>query len=188
MHSTRMGTRIRSKAGVLLAGGVVLLAAVGCHSKTAATPANFVVALNAYFMEHPECLFPQAPRFPYEATDPAEMKPMDALVKEQMLTTEVEPSIHVSRYTPTDAGARAAPRFCYGHRMIASIDSFTPPAQADGFMETQVTYRYTMDEVPVWAESDGMRAAFPAMAVATSGAGMGKVTLASSMAGWTVPD
>jgi hypothetical protein len=170
------------------AGGIILLAGVGCHSKTAATPANFIVALNAYFLEHPDCLFPQAPRFPYEASGPVETKQMDALVKEQMLTVEEEADIHVSRYTPTQAGMRAAPRFCYGHRVISAIDSFTPPASANGFMETQVAYHYRMDEVPVWAQSDGMRASFPAMALATSGAATGKVTLASTMAGWTVPD
>jgi hypothetical protein len=172
----------------LLGGALILLAGVGCHSKTAATPANFTATLNAYFLEHPDCLFPQAPRFPYETSDPTETTQMNALAKEQMLTVEEERSIHVSRYTPTDAGVRAAPRFCYGHRTIASIDSFTPPAQANGFMETQVAYHYTMDEVPVWAESDGMRAAFPAMALATSGSATGKATLASTMAGWSVPD
>jgi hypothetical protein len=169
-------------------GAFLLLGAAGCHSKTAATPANFIVALDAYFLEHPDCLFPEAPRFPYEASDAVETKQMDALAKEQMLTVEEEADIHVSRYTPTQAGERAAPRFCYGHRAVSAIDSFTPPAQANGFMETQVAYHYTMDEVPVWAQSDGMRAAFPAMAVATSGAGTGKITLASTMAGWTVPD
>jgi hypothetical protein len=177
-----------SRFAALFGGGIILLAGVGCHSKTATTPANFTVALNAYFLEHPDCLFPQAPRFPYEASGPVETKQMDALVKEQMLTVEGEADIHVSRYTPTQAGGRAAPRFCYGHRVISGIDSFTAPASANGFMETQVAYHYTMDEVPVWAQSDGMRAAFPAMAVATSGAATGKVTLASTMAGWTVPD
>jgi hypothetical protein len=172
----------------LACGAALLLCNAGCHSKAAATPANFIVALNAYFLEHPDCLFPQAPRFPYEASGPLETKQMDALVKEQMLTVEQEADIHVSRYTPTQAGQRAAPRFCYGHRMVSTIDSFTPPAQANGFMETQVAYRYTMDEVPVWAQSDGMRAAFPAMALATSGAATGKVTLASAMTGWQVPD
>ena len=183
-----LARRGEARFAALACGGALLLAGVGCHSKTAATPANFVVALNEYFLEHPNCLFPQAPRFPYEASGPVETKQMDALVKEQMLTVEEEADIHVSRYTPTQAGERAAPRFCYGHRVISGVDSFTPPAQANGFMETQVAYHYTMDEVPVWAESDGMRAAFPAMAVATSGAGVGKVTLASTMAGWTVPD
>jgi hypothetical protein len=185
MLPTRRGA---SRFAALLCGGALLLASVGCHSKTAATPANFVAALNAYFLEHPDCLFPQAPRFPYETSGAVETKQMDALVKEQMLTVEGEADIHVSRYTPTQAGLRAAPRFCYGHRVISAIDSFTPPASANGFMETQVAYHYTMDEVPVWAESDGMRAAFPAMAAATSGAGTGKATLASTMAGWTVPD
>lgn len=166
----------------------LLPAAAGCHSNTAATPANFTAALNAYFLTQPDCLLPQAPRFPYETSDPAETRQLNTLVAEQMLTVEEERSIHVSRYTPTDAGARVAPRFCFGHRAIAGIDSFTPPAQANGFMETQVAYRYTMQEVPVWANSGAMRAAFPALALATSGSATGKVTLASTMAGWQVPD
>ena len=127
--------RVRGGAGrlaALVCDGVLLLAGLGCHSKSAATPENFLVGLNAYLMEHPECLFPQAPRFPYETSDPVETKEMNALVKEQMLTVEEERSIHVSRYTPTDAGARVAPRFCYGHRVATGIASFTPPRERQG--------------------------------------------------------
>jgi hypothetical protein len=115
-------------------------------------------------------------------------KQLDALAAEQLLSVEQERQLHVSRYTTTDAGARVAPRFCYGHRIVSSIDSFTPPAQANGFPETQVTYHYTLQDVPVWAKSDAMRAAFPAMALATSGNASDKATLAGTMAGWQVPD
>lgn len=176
------------RLAAMVCGGVLLLAGSGCHSKSAATPENFLVGLNAYLMEHPECLFPQAPRFPYETSDPVETKEMNALVKEQMLTVEEERSIHVSRYTPTDAGVRVAPRFCFGHRVATGIASFTPPAQANGFPETQVVYQYTMDEVPVWAKSDAVMAAFPAMAAEIAGTSTGKATLAATMAGWAVPD
>jgi len=165
-----------------------LLVMAGCHSKSAATPENFIVGLNAHFIDHPECLFPVAPRFPYETSDPVETKQMNALAAERLLTVNEEPAIHVSRYTPTDAGARVAPRFCYGNRMVTSIDSFTPPAQANGFPETQVVYHYTMEDVPVWAKSDAMRAVFPAMALATSGTATDKATLAGTVAGWQVPD
>ncbi len=73
---------------------------------------------------------------------------MDSLVKDHLLDKFVENSIHVSRYTVTTAGARFAPRFCYGHRQVTSIDSFTPITVNDGFKETTVSYSYTMKEIP----------------------------------------
>ncbi len=172
-------------ASIILASTLLL---AGCHSKTAPTPENYMLALNNHFIDHPECLLPDAPRFPFETSDPEKTKQMDSLVKAQLLTVSKEFSIHASRYTPTVTGARAVPRFCYGHRKITAIESSTPPAQANGFPETQVTYRYTMTEVPVWAESAEVQAAFPAMAAATSGSSVGKATLASTMAGWQIPD
>jgi hypothetical protein len=170
------------------ATAALLLLIAGCHSKTAATPENFITGLNAYFAGHSECLFPGGLSFPFETSDPAKTAQLNALVESQMLNVAVDHSIHVSRYTTTDAGARAAPRFCYGNRVISSIDSFTPPATANGFTETQVTYHYTLQDIPVWANSAGMRAAFPAMARDASGTATDKATLAGTMAGWQVPD
>jgi hypothetical protein len=87
------------------------------------------------------------------------------------------------------AGTRYAPRFCYGHRVISSIDSFTPPAKgASGFPETHVTYHYTLTDVPVWAKSPDVLAAFPDMAGATTNGGSGQATLAQTLAGWQVPE
>jgi hypothetical protein len=161
---------------------------VGCNSNVASTPENFIKAINAHFYDHPDCLFPEAPRFPLETSDPALIKQMDTLVASQLLTVQQERSLHVSRYTPTEIGARVAPRFCYGHRIATSIESFTPPAQANGFPETQVVYHYSMEEVPVWAKSQDVQAAFPAMARATSGTASDKATLARTMSNWQVPD
>jgi hypothetical protein len=171
-----------------LAFASLLIATAGCHSKTAATPENFTATLNAYFLDHPDCLFAEAPRFPYETTDPVKTKQMNTLVTNQLLTVDEEHDLHASRYTPTPTGTRYAPRFCYGHRVISSIDSSTPPAQANGFPESQVVYHYTMEEVPVWAKSADVRAAFPEMAHALSGTASGKATLAVTTAGWQVPD
>ncbi len=151
-------------------------------------PENFITGLNAHFIDHPDCLFPESPRFPYETSDPVKTKQMNTLVASQLLTVGVEPSIHVSRYTPTTAGARVAPRFCYGHRQVDAIESFTPPAQANGFPETHIVYRYTMAEVPVWAKSDDVKAAFPEMAHNINGAATDHATLAGTLAGWQVPD
>jgi hypothetical protein len=167
--------------------GAVLLS-TGCHSKTAATPENFTQALNASFIAHPECLMPDAPRFPFVTTDPKMTKQMDALTAAQLLTVKREAAIETSRYTVTQAGARAAPRFCYGHRDVTAIESFTPPKVTNGFPETQVTYQYEIKDVPVWAKAEQVRAAFPEMERATSGVSTGKATLAKTLAGWSVPD
>ncbi len=178
-HTASIYTRGVIAATLLLAG---------CHSKTAATPENFITALNAHFAERPDCLMPDAPRFPFETSEPAKTRQMDALVKAQLLTVAREPAIHVSRYTPTTTGARAVPRFCYGHRVLTSIDSFTPPAQANGFPETQVTFHYEIKDIPVWAKTAEVEAAFPDMARAATEASSGKATLAKTMAGWSVPE
>ena len=167
---------------------VMLLATAGCHSKSAPNAKNFTTGLNAYFLEHSECLFPDAPHFPYETSDPVRTKQMNALVDSKLLKVALDPTIHVSRYTTTVTGARFAPRFCYGHRVVSSIDSFTPPAQKNGFPETQVDYHYTVEDIPIWAKSEAMRAAFPALAKAEEGPQTAKATLAGTMAGWQVPD
>ncbi|HEY4380633.1 MAG TPA: hypothetical protein VGN01_09835 [Acidobacteriaceae bacterium] len=178
----------RPNSTALLAAALLLLPLIACDSKSKPTTENFVAGLNAHFADHPDCLFPTPPSFPYETTDPVMTKQMNTLVAAQLLKVSVERDIHASRYTTTDAGARVAPRFCYGHRNITSIDSFTPPAPANGFPETQVLYHYTMQDVPVWAKSTDVVAAFPDMAHKTSGAATDKATLAGTIAGWSVPD
>lgn len=184
-----LSTRNRTSSSLaLLTGAFFLFPLAGCTYKSSPTPKNFIIGLNAHFLEHPDCLFPDAPTFPYETTDPAKTKQMNALVDAQLLKVSVEKDIHASRYTPTEMGARVAPRFCYGHRVVSSIDSFTPPAQINGFPETNVVYRYTMENVPVWAKSDAMRAAFPTMSANTSATASDHSTLAATMAGWQVPD
>ncbi len=185
-------THARQRFGLLLfeVGFALLVAAgvVGCHSKTAATPENFTQTLNAHYLEHADCLFTPAPRFPYETSNPTEIKQFDSLANARLLTRATETAIHVNRYTVTDVGARYAPRFCYGHREVKAITGSTPPAQANGFVETQVSYSYTMMDVPVWAKSADVQAAFPAMTTATTEGGTATQTLAQTMAGWQVPD
>jgi hypothetical protein len=172
----------------LLTGAFLLFPLAACDSKSSAKPQNFITGLNAHFADHPDCLLPDSPIFPFETSDPAKTKQMNTLVAAQLLDVSVERDIHASRYTTTVVGARVAPRFCYGHRVVTTIDSFTPPAPANGFPETQVLYHYTMQDVPVWAKSDEMRAEFPAMARNTSGTASDHATLAGTMAGWQVPD
>ncbi|MCU1225394.1 MAG: hypothetical protein JWQ42_3487 [Edaphobacter sp.] len=166
----------------------LLVTATGCNSKTKPTPANFTQTLNAYFLEHSDCLLVDV-KFPYATADPARTKQMNTLVKSLLLESSFEYAVHTTRYTPTTTGARYAPRFCYGHRTITSIDSFTPPAKGPtGYPETHVTFHYKMQDVPVWAKSPDVMAAFPDMARKTSGDATDKATLAQTLSGWQVPD
>src|ERR1700733_14300163 len=157
-------------------GFFTLCPTTGCNSgKSAPTPANFTQAINTHFLDHTDCLFSDT-RFPFETTDRDKTRQMDSLVKALLLEKSEEMSIHASRYTVTKAGQRFAPRFCYGHRQVTSIDNFTPLAVNDGFKETTVTYSYTMKEIPVWALSPDVQAAFPDMARATSSQSTAKAT------------
>jgi hypothetical protein len=179
----------RDRAGVL-GGCAVSLALLlgGCHSKSSATPENLIKGLNAHFVDHPECLFPSGQTFPYETADPVKTKQLDALTTSQLLKAERAPALHVSRYTTTPLGQRLAPRFCYGHRVATAIDSFTPPTPRNGFPETDAVYRYHLEDVPIWAQSQAMKNAFSTVGKLTSGEQSDKATLASTIAGWTVPD
>ena len=174
------------RKSVVMAGLMVALGS-GCNTKSAATPANYLKGLNAYLAERPECLLPDG-RFPLETTDVAEEKRMDTLVASQLLTATHESAIKVSRYVPTALGAKVAPHFCYGHREATGIVSSTAPAVANGFNETQIVYQYAMRDVPVWAKSAAVKAAFPAMAEKTSGTATDKAVLAQTRVGWQVPD
>jgi len=160
----------------------------GCNTgKSAPTPANFTQAINNHFLDHTDCLFSDT-RFPFETSDPAKTKQMDSLAKALLLDKSVETSIHVSRYTVTITGTRFAPRFCYGHREVTGINSFTPITINNGFKETTVTYTYSMKEVPVWALSHDVQAAFPDMTRATTSQVTAQTILAQTPVGWQVPD
>jgi hypothetical protein len=186
MNDAFKRTHATSVPGALVLSFLFLLS--GCaSSKSRATAANFTAGLNKHFLEHSDCLLDNI-RFPFEASGRDKTKQMDSLVKAQLLEKTEETSIHVSRYTVTPTGARYAPRFCYGHREVTSIDSFTPPAAANGFTETTVVYHYVMNDVPVWAKTPEVEAAFPEMAKATSGQATGKAILAQTPVGWQVPD
>lgn len=182
-------TRIQTCA---IFAGVFLLAA-GCSSKTKPTDQNFLAGLNAYYANHNECLFSSALRFPYEVspslTAKQDKQRMDALMNSGLMKVTEDRTIHVNVYALTAAGERAGGRFCYGHRQITGIDSFTPPTKsANGLLESHVTYHYKMMDVPVWVKTDEMMKAFPEMAKALSGEATGENTLANAGVGWQVPN
>jgi len=185
IHSDKFKTR---HSRLAISTVIALVSIVGCNSNTKATPENFTKTINTYFQERSECLF-SGLHFPYATSDPAITKQLNTLVKTQLLESSYESAVRTTRYTVTKTGARYAPRFCYGHRVVSSIDSFTPPAKgATGFPETHISYHYTLTDVPVWVKTSEVIGAFPDMAVATTSGGSGQVTLAQTIAGWQVPE
>ncbi len=169
------------------------LLVAGCNNFKKADETNFTRALNFYFSNNDDCLFQSAVRFPYQAsTAPGDVDPkkkgLDALAAAGLLRSLEDRDIHVKRYETTTYGGRIPPRFCYGHRVVTSIDSFTPPALVNGQQASQVNYHYRMRDVPGWANSDQIRAAFPAFAQATSSDARDHATLVLTMNGWRVPE
>ena len=180
-----------SKARLLAIALVLMSMVTGCGPDMKPTGVKLETAINAYYENHNECLFPTGLKFPYEvspgANEKQERKQMDAMTAAGLLKRQDAPALHVAEYTLTPLGERAAPRFCYGHRVVKSVDSFTPPAKQNGFVKTQTGYHYSMMDVPVWAKTDQMEAAFPKMASDISGSARDQITLATVGAGWQVP-
>lgn len=188
MESRNLHTGLKTIAGRTIVLIASLWMMTGCNTKTKATPENFTKAVNAYFLERSECLFPNI-RFPFATSNPEETKQMNALVRSRLLESTYESAVKTTRYTVSRTGERFAPRFCYGHREVTSIDGFTPPQTGpSGFPETQVDYRYALRDVPVWAQASDIAAAFPKMATVTSKGGSDKIPLAQTLAGWQVPE
>lgn len=186
-----MQNKIRNSWLIVLGGAVIL--AAGCHTETKPTSENFMKGLNAYYSTHNECLFPSVLHFPYEVSPGAgqkkEISQMEALADAGLLKRKEEAAIKVNVYTLTQIGERVGGRFCYGHREVTSIDSFTPPVKGpDGFLQTEVTYHYKLADVPVWAKTDKMVSAFPEMAKVVSAGGSGTAKLANAGAGWQIPE
>ena len=161
----------------------------GCHSASDPGQVNFTKGITKYLAEHPDCLYKTGLRLPYETSDKKEIAQLDSLVGAKLLEKGSEPAIHVSRYSVTDYGQKSAPRFCYGFRHVVGIESFTPPVKAaDGFNESQVAYRYSLQDTPVWAKDSAVAAAYPEMARALQGKLTANVTLAQTGVGWQVPE
>ncbi|MGH9587197.1 MAG: hypothetical protein ACRD3F_09620 [Acidobacteriaceae bacterium] len=164
--------------------------AMGCSGALKPTNAKLTAGLNSYFADHSECLFPQGMRFPYEVTpgkgSKAEEKKMDALKAAGLLNELKDLTLHVERYSLNAQGERVAPRFCYGHRVVTSVDGFTPPVKQGNLMETTVTFHARMRDVPVWAKTDELKAAFPELAANLSAPQQGQMVMATAGVGWSV--
>jgi hypothetical protein len=179
----------------------LLLIGAGCRKNTVDKGA-FKSAINDYYNGKQECLWSSAVKFPAQAdtSNEDQTKGFDALTDAGMLTrTSAEKkrfligSKQVNDYDLSDKGRAtwtadsAQPgygNFCFGHREVTSIDSFTPPdTSATQYL---VNYHYTVAGVPDWANSAEMKTAFSRFAADTSGQQSATATLVKSSNGWQV--
>lgn len=185
----RRFARLTALALMLVSG---MMVGGGCTGKkTQASNENFMRAINAYFYNgRDECLFPVAQKFPNEVkvSEKAEMKDMDALAKAGLLRRTEDGAFQLVRYDVTPEGTRAKARFCFGHRDVTEVDSFTPLRVVDKRKASDVMYHYRIVDAPVWAQDEGLKKQFPELARKTSGNAEGKTTVMSAYEGWEVPD
>jgi len=173
-----------------MAVACVAVMVAGCSSELKPTDAKLEVGLNRYFEGHNECLYPQGKMFPYEVAPgkdaKAEEQRMDAMKAAGLLIELKDLDLHVERYTLTALGQRTAPRFCYGHKVVTSIDGFTAPEQDGKVLQTTVSYHAKMQDVPVWAQTDELMKAYPEMGKAISGPQPGQIVMGTAGVGWSV--
>jgi hypothetical protein len=185
-----------------LAISAAVIYAAGCHSNTVDKLA-FKSAINSYLGAHQECVWSDPIKFPAQADTSNDMqtKGYDALTDAGLLVrTSAEKkrfligSKQVNNYDLSDKGRStwtADPsqpgygNFCFGHREVTTIDSFTPPNTSDATQYT-VNYRYDVASVPAWASTAEMKTAFSKLATDTSGQQAATASLVKSSDGWQV--
>ena len=182
--------------------GAALLLATGCN-KNADNTLNYTNAINAYYSAHPACLWSEPVKFPVQAdtSDASKTSGYDALVDQGLLArTTAEKKVmiiaskQVNNYDLSDRGRAAWTadvqepgygNFCYGHRKVSSIDNVTPTTSETG-ATTQVTYHYTIFDVPTWANAPETQNAYPQIRASLEGPRTGQATLTNTSNGWQV--
>ena len=149
----------------------------GCN-KQDNSKANFQTAINDYYKAHPVCIWQDTKKMPVQAAtaDDAKTEGYDALTDAGLLTrTTAEKkgfiiaSKQVNNYDLSDQGRSSwnadttqpgYGNFCYGHRTVDSVDSFTSGVNASGLKTAQVSYHYSLADVPDWAKNQQVQTAF----------------------------
>src|ERR1700722_15706684 len=156
--------------------GVTLLFA-GCN-KQDNSKANYQAAINNYYKAHPLCLWQDTKKLPVQAAtaDDAKTQGYDGLTDAGLLSRRSGEKngfiVAAKQVNNDDLSARGpsswAPEtaqpgygnFCYGHRAVDSIDSFTNGVNASGLKTAEVNYHYSFADVPDWARSQEVQTAF----------------------------
>jgi len=186
------------------AGLALILFAVGCRDKTDVDKANFKAALNDYYRGRQECVWTTPVKFPAQAdaSKDEQTKTFDALTDSGLLTRTAEEkkrfligSKQVNDYDVSEKGRTvwtvdpSQPgygNFCYGHRDVVSIGTFTTAPGANGANIASVNYQYQVSGVPSWAQSPEIKTAFPNVQTTLAGLQAATAKLVQTPNGWAV--
>jgi hypothetical protein len=188
--------------GAVLFCAVVLLFP-GCN-KQDNSKANYQSAINDYYKAHPACIWQEVKKFPVQAatSDDAKTQGYDALTDSGLLTrTTGEKKVFIiaskqvnnydlsaqgrSAWTP-DTSQPGYGNFCYGHRAVDTIDSFTSGVNASGLKTAEVNYHYSFADVPDWARSQEIQTAFSSVGSALAHGQPAQDSLVMNGSAWQV--
>jgi hypothetical protein len=188
--------------GAVLFCAVVLLFP-GCN-KQDNSKANYQSAINDYYKAHPACIWQEVNKFPVQAatSDDAKTQGYDALTDSGLLTrTTGEKKVFIiaskqvnnydlsaqgrSAWTP-DTSQPGYGNFCYGHRAVDTIDSFTSGVNASGLKTAEVNYHYSFADVPDWARSQEIQTAFSSVGSALAHGQPAQDSLVMNGSAWQV--
>jgi hypothetical protein len=180
-----------------------MLIAAGCR-KNAVDKMAFKSAINDYYQARQECVWPASIKFPAQAdtSNDNQTKGFDALTDAGLLTRKSAEkkrfligSKQVTDYDLSDKGRSTWTadstqpgygNFCFGHRAVTTVDSYTPADNPDA-TQYSVMYHYNVASVPDWASSAEMQTAFPRLAADVSGQQTAATAaLAKTSNGWQV--
>jgi hypothetical protein len=186
---------------VLLCGVSLIIA--GCN-KQDNSKGDYQAAINDYYKAHPACLWQETKKFPVQAatSDDAKTEGYDALTDAGLLArTTAEKKVFIiaskqvnnydlspqgrSVWTP-DTNQPGYGNFCYGHRAVDSIDSFTAGVNGSGAKTAQVNYHYSIADVPAWAKSEEVKTAFPSTGAALAASQPAQDSLVMNGTTWQV--
>jgi hypothetical protein len=188
----------------IVASVAAMLLAAGCHSKNNADTANFKSAIDDYYRDRQECVWPSAVKFPaqVEASKDEQTKGFDALTDSGLLTRKAEEkkrfligSKQVTNYDVSDKGRSvwavdpSQPgygNFCFGHREVTSVGTFNTAPGPNGVNAATVNYQYQLAGVPAWVQAPEIKAAFPNVQHALAGIQATTSKLIQTQNGWMV--
>jgi hypothetical protein len=194
---------MQAKLFVGLAICGVLVMAEGCRRTNSVDKSAFKSAINSYYSTRKECVWQAPMKFPAQAdtSNDEQTKGFDALTDAGLLLrTSAEKkrfligSKQVNDYDLSDKGRstwvadQTQPgygNFCFGHREVTTVDSFTPGDNADA-TQYSVNYHYDVAAVPDWASTAEMKTAFPKVGTDTSGQQAATANVVKSSDGWQV--
>jgi len=144
---------------------------------SAADAGVFPLYVEAAVSDHPVRLENQKKAAaPFEALEVAGLlKAEPAEITQSGFFAGPQPKLAVVAYTLTPEGEKAFsakgnsrmmadPSFCYGEPSVKEIVRFTEPGDMMGMTVSQVEYTYQLKNMPEWAKSKPMQAAFPQLA------------------------